>query len=282
MTTREELRQQLGDLETNELVPAFKRFAFIPHESLERLAGDALSENWGRDSYVLLKYIAVHVPWSIQQGLFIAQGEQFVVTAGHLQTRYGTPLYLVFERNRRPGAAQPWFLKRVGSDVGAPSLPTPPEIPAAPAISPGLEIVMMHDHIIGENADRVPFLKDTPRVAQMCAVAGAIQWSINRSLHFPYWYFGRMAHLVPLYLQSRENITQAPDAIAPIQVGPSSMLVRTVLLPHMPYANARVAVKRHDQLPPWLLDAWHTHAESEAEPLDDPEPAPTAVVTAGK
>ncbi len=281
MTTREELRQQLGDLETNELVPAFKRFAFIPHESLERLAGDALSENWGRDSYVLLKYIAVHVPWSIQQGLFIAQGEQFVVTAGHLQTRYGTPLYLVFERNRRPGAAQPWFLKRVGSDVGAPSLPTPPEIPAAPAISPGLEIVMMHDHIIGENADRVPFLKDTPRVAQMCAVAGAIQWSINRSLHFPYWYFGRMATSCPS--TSRAARTSHSTRRHRTDSGRSEQHAGAdVLLPHMPYANARVAVKRHDQLPPWLLDAWHTHAESEAEPLDDPEPAPTAVVTAGK
>lgn len=282
MTNRDELLAQLGDLETNELVRVFHQFAYVPDGTLDRLAQAALSEQWGRGNYVLEKYLAVHVPWSIQQGLFVAHGEQFVVTAGHLQTRYGTPLYLVFEKNRRPGAPQPWVMKWVGSDPSAPNLPTPSEIPAAPSISTGLEIVMMHDHIIGENADRVPFLKDTPRVAQMCAVAGAIQWSINRSLHFPYWYFGRMAHLVPLYLQSRENITQAPDAIAPIQVGPNSMLVRTVLLPHMPYANARVAVKRHDQLPPWLLDAWNTYAESEEEPLDDPEPAPSMSTTAAK
>jgi len=45
-----------------------------------------------------------------------------------------------------------------------------------------------------------------------------------------------------------------------------------VLMPYMPYANARVAVKRHDQLPPWLLDGWNTEAERLAEAqIEDPE-----------
>ena len=89
----------------------------------------------------------------------------------------------------------------------------------------------------------------------------------------PYWYFGRMNYLVPLYMQSRENITQSPDLIAPIQVNPDTLFVRTVLLPHMPYANARVAVKRHDQLPPWMLDAWNNSAPSmTVEQIDNPEP----------
>jgi len=52
----------------------------------------------------------------------------------------------------------------------------------------------------------VGFLADTPPVAQMCAVAGAIQWSLNRGLHLNNWYFGRMNYIVPLCLQSRENM----------------------------------------------------------------------------
>jgi hypothetical protein len=134
---------------------------------------------------------------------------------------------------------------------------------------------MMHDHILGENAERVPFLRDTPPVAQMCAVAGAIQWSLNRNLQMPYWYFGRMNYLVPLYLQNRENITLAPDLIAPVQVNPDSLIVRTILAPHMPYANARVAVKRYDQLPAWMLSAWADYASQMTESeIEDPEPSP--------
>ena len=115
---------------------------------------------------------------------------------------------------------------------------------------------MSHDHILGENGDRVPFLQKTPSVAQMCAIGGAIQWSLNRGLQLAHWYFGQMNYVVPLYLQSRENITRMPDLIAPVQVSPGNLLVRTILAPHMAYANARVAVQRHDQLPAWLLETW--------------------------
>ncbi|MGD9934345.1 MAG: hypothetical protein AB7T37_11580 [Dehalococcoidia bacterium] len=83
-----------------------------------------------------------------------------------------------------------------------------------------------------------------------------------------------MNYLVPLYLRSREDITQAPDVIAPIQVNDRSVMVRTVLEPHMPYANARVAVTRHDQLPHWMLAAWNQFAATATEAdIDDPEPA---------
>jgi hypothetical protein len=106
----------------------------------------------------------------------------------------------------------------------------------------------------------------------MCAVSGAIQWSLNRELQLPHWYFGRMNYIVPLYLQSRENITRMPDLIAPIQVSPGNLLVRTVLECHMPYANARVSVRRHDQLPAWLLDSWAEFSKkAEAKDIDEPE-----------
>lgn len=269
---REELLTALGDSFTNEVVARLRRLAHIPQSIFTSLSSAALSENWGNDNYVLEKYLAVYIAWSIEQGRFTTSSNQLFVTTGHLQTRYGTPLYLVFEKNTNVGR-QPLYCTHVGSDISAGDLPTPPDLPVAPELPRGAEIVMLHDHILRDNADRVPFLGQTPPVSQMCAVSGAIQWSINRGLQLPYWYYGRMNYLVPLYMQSRENITQAPDLIAPIQVNPDTLIVRTVLLPHMPYANARVSVKRHDQLPHWMLDAWNTTSASvTAQQIDDPEP----------
>ncbi|REC53722.1 DUF3825 domain-containing protein [Rhodosalinus sediminis] len=267
----DELVAAWGEPQTSRVVDRLRRFAFIPNELLEKLAATALPENWGQNNHVLKKYLAVQVAWSIEQGQYTEGEGQFYVTAGHLQTRYGTPIYLAFERNRNPGR-EPFYLVAVEANMSAPRLPVPPEIPAPNAIPSGVEIVMMHDHILDDNSDRVPFFAETPRVAQMCAVSGAIQWSLNRNLHLPYWYFGQMSYVVPLYLSSREDITLAPDLIAPIQVNPGSLLVRTVLKPVMPFGNARVAVQRHDQLPHWLLQAWKEHAVNATEDeIENPE-----------
>lgn len=271
MFEQAELLQSLGDPYTNKVVERLHRFAYMPNTLIEEIAEEALTQNWGNNCFALKKYLAVNIAWSIEQGRFTEGNGQFYVTAGHLQTRYGTPLYLAFARNRNQGR-EPYYLVAVGSRISAPQLPIPPDIPLAPELPARAEIVMMHDHILGDNSNRFPWLGQTPRVAQMCAISGAIQWSINRGLHLPYWYFGRMSYVVPLYLQSREDITAAPDLIAPVQVNPDSLLVRTVLLPYMPYGNARVAVRRHDQLPHWLIAAWEEHAEelTDAE-IENPE-----------
>lgn len=270
MFEQEALLGQLGDGLTNKVVERLHGFAYITPGIVQQLAREALNEEWGRNNYALEKYLAVHIPWSIEQGKYTHSLNQLYITAGHLQTRYGTPLYLVFGQNNQGN--QPWRLVTAGSNIAAPELPVSPDIPTPPEIPIGKEIVMMHDHILGENAERVPFLATTPPVAQMCAVSGAIQWSLNRNLQMPYWYYGRMQYVVPLYLQNRENIALAPDAVAPIQVNPNSLLVRTVLAPSMPYANARVGVHRHDQLPPWLLNAWAGVAQQATDQqIEDPE-----------
>lgn len=273
MFTHSELLEALGSSATNHVVERFRKFSRIPTSALNSLYGRLLHEEWGDKHFALLKYLSVQIPWSIEQERYTLSENQFYITAGQLQTRYGTPLYLVFEKNKYEGQHEPpFFCVYAGSDVSAPALPVPPEIPRPPELLRGAEIVMSHEHILGDHADRIPYLNQTPPVAQICAVTGAIQWSLNRTLQKPYWYFGRMGYIVPLYLQNRENITLAPDLVAPIQVNPDSLLVRTALLPHTPYPNARVAVPRHDQLPPWMLDAWNTHAASvtEAE-IENPE-----------
>jgi len=127
----------------------------------------------------------------------------------------------------------------------------------------GAEIVIAHEHILAQHQERVAFLADTPRVAQMCALAGAIQWSLFRDLAIRQLYLGVPSYFVPVYLRSREDITQAPDLIAPVQVQGERLYVRTALESYMGYALARVIATRHDQLPHWLVTAWHEHADEE-------------------
>src|ERR1043166_7685138 len=70
LMTREEVMEQLGSPYTNKVVPRLHKFAFIPDKLLDKIAREALSEHWGKNHYVLEKYLAIHVPWSIEQGRF--------------------------------------------------------------------------------------------------------------------------------------------------------------------------------------------------------------------
>ena len=128
MFERDLLLQQLGDPYTNKIVERLFHFAFVPPEVLESLAREALAQVWGNNNYVLTKYLAVHIAWSIEQGHYTLGDNQFYVTAGHLQTRYGTPLYLVFAKNKNVGR-EPYCIVTAGSNISAPQLPIPPEIP---------------------------------------------------------------------------------------------------------------------------------------------------------
>ncbi|NWB64539.1 hypothetical protein, partial [Pseudomonas sp. F1002] len=80
MFEQQELLQQLGDPYTNKVVERFNKFAFVPKDLIDSLAVDALSQNWGADNYVLKKYLAVHVAWSIEQGRYTESSNQFYVT----------------------------------------------------------------------------------------------------------------------------------------------------------------------------------------------------------
>lgn len=115
---REELLAALGEPFTNEVVARLRRLAHIPQSIFNELSNTALSENWGTDNYVLEKYLAVHIAWSIEQERFTASSNQLFISAGHLQTRYGTPLYIVFEKNTNVGR-QPLYCVHVGSDISA-------------------------------------------------------------------------------------------------------------------------------------------------------------------
>jgi hypothetical protein len=48
-------------------------------------------------------------------------------------------------------------------------------------------------------------------------------------------------------------------------------VVRTVLEPHVCYSPSRAAVERWEQLPPWLLEAWHEVTTDQDEEEDGGE-----------
>ena len=243
-------------------VECLHNFAYIPDDKLERLAAAVLDENWGRNHWVLERYLAVHVGLAAKQERFVTHEGRMVMCAGHLQTRYGTPVYLSFEKNRQQ-ERQPLYLQYVGDRPNVPQLPQEADLPEWPSLPRGAEIIIAHEHILEQRHDRVAFLSQTPRVAQMCALAGAIQWSLFRDLAIRQLYLGVPSYFLPVYLKSREDITEIPDLIAPVQVQGEKLFVRTALEPHMAYAWARVVATRHDQLPHWLVTAWHDRADQE-------------------
>ncbi len=253
--------------QTQGTVGCLHRLAYVPDDKLSRLAATVLDETWGRDLWLLERYLAVHVGLAVRQGRFVTHEGRLVMSAGYLQTRYGTPVYLSFEKNREADR-QPLYLQYVGDRPNVPQLPQQPDLPDWPVLPRGAEIIIAHEHILEEHHDRVAFLGQTPRVGQMCALAGAIQWALFRDLAIRQLYLGVPGYFVPVYLQSREDITEAPDLIAPVQVQGEKLFVRPALEPHMAYAWARVVATRHDQLPHWLVTAWRDRADEDATAVE--------------
>ncbi len=277
MDTQEELIQQYGSMKTSRVLERLYSFAYISPKIIENIQRQALDEDWGKDFYVLKKYIAITVYWSLEQGRFAEYQDGFIVTAGLLRSRYSVPIYLRFERNNNPSATQPWALTFAGSGdniKGVAELPAAPEVPKPPEIPVGNEIVVRDEHILGQRSDRVPFLQGVGAVAQICALTGAIQWSIYRGLQQLCWYFGKMQYYIPIYLQNQENITATPDLIVPIEIRQSTtpLSVRTALDPLTQttyYSNIRPVVARADQLQPWIVSSWA--AATKADPSDSVE-----------
>lgn len=247
-------------------------FAYLPEDKIERLANGALHEQWGRLNKVLKRYLALHVGLAVRQGKYVQQDVGLIFCAGNLQTRYGNPLYLRFEENKQQKPA--YYLQYVGEALNSwEQLPQPPDYPEWPKITPGAEIVLAGEHILTDHSDRLGMLRDISPIAAVCALTGAIHWALFRDLAVKQLHYGVPSYFVPIYLETRDDITEAPDLIAPIQVLENKLYVRTALEPYMAYPSARIVSTRHDKLPSWLLRAWEENAlmreELGAEDPDD-------------
>jgi hypothetical protein len=92
-----------------------------------------------------------------------------------------------------------------------------------------------------------------------------VHWSLHRSLAVRQIHGGGRGFFVPVYLSSRDDLTVAPELVAPIQVQSNRLVVRTLLDPHVAYSPARAVVERWEQIPSWLLDAWDQATEDNVE-----------------
>ncbi|MSR62303.1 MAG: hypothetical protein EXS08_07655 [Planctomycetes bacterium] len=265
--TREQLLADFGDEYLS--IQSLFQFCFVPGGRLSLLKELTPVEEWGQNNFVLLKYLAVHIRLSIEQGRYVWNGDQVVLTAGRLFSTKGVPLYLGLVRNSTPNE-NPWVLNWVGERPSTAELPEPADLGEWPLLDVRNEVVIACDLAADERRLQLGALAQTPLVVQSSAIAGAVHWSLHRGLSVRQIHGGGRGYFVPVYLSSRDDLTVAPELVAPVQVQSNRLVVRTLLDPHVAYSPARAVVERWEQIPTWLLDAWDQATEgNEGSPTDD-------------
>ena len=259
---REALVADFGDEYLS--IQSLFQFCFVPAGRLALLEELAISEEWGANQFVLLKYLAVHVRLAIDQGAYVWNQDQIVIAVGHLTTATGAPVYAGFVRNSSPGE-NPWVMNWVGERPSSSELPAPPDFGDWPELDAGAEIVVACDFTNEERRPHLPGLAQASVVTQICAVAGAVSWSLHRGLAVKQIHGAGRGYFVPVFLTGRDDLEAAPEFVAPVVVQRGRLVVRTLLEPHVAWAPSRAVVERSEQLPAWLLEAWHAVAEEEDE-----------------
>ena len=257
--SREELCADFGEEYLS--IQSLFHFCFVPGGRLSLLKELTPDEEWGQNNFVLLKYLAVHIRIGIEQGRYVWNGDQIVMTAGHLTTAKGIPIYLGLVKNSTPDE-NPWVMNWVGERPSCAELPEPPDLGEWPSLDPTSEIVVACDLASEERRFHLPGMGSASAIAQSSAVAGAIHWALHRGLAVRQIHGGGRGYFVPVFLSSREDLTAAPDLVAPLMVQKGRVVVRTLLEPHVAYSPARAVVERWEQLPAWLLDAWDAATEN--------------------
>ena len=266
--SREQLLTDFGDEYLS--IQSLFQFCFVPGGRLSLLKELTPLEEWGVNNFVLLKYLAVHIRLSIEQGRYMWNGDQIVLTAGRLFSTKGVPLYIGLVRNSTPDE-NPWVLNWVGERPSTAELPEPADLGEWPALDVRNEVVIACDLSSDERRSKLGALAEASPVVQSSAIAGAVHWSLHRNLAVRQIHGGGRGYFVPVYLTSRDDLTVAPELVAPIQVQTNRLVVRTLLDPHVAYSPARAVVERWEQIPSWLLDAWDQATEGNAGPTSEEE-----------
>ena len=268
--SREQLLADFGDEYLS--IQSLFQFCFVPGGRLSLLKELTPVEEWGINNFVLLKYLAVHIRLSIEQGRYVWNGDQVVLTAGRLFSTKGVPLYIGLVRNSTPDE-NPWVLNWVGERPSTAELPEPADLGEWPALDARNEVVIACDFSSDERRQKLGTLAGTSSVVQSSAIAGAVHWSLHRNLAVRQIHGGGRGYFVPVYLASRDDLTVSPELVAPVQVQSNRLVVRTLLEPHVAYSPARAVVERWEQLPSWLLDAWDQATEGGTPAAAEEEPA---------
>jgi hypothetical protein len=256
--TREQLLADFGDEYLS--IQSLFQFCFVPGGRLSLLKELTPAEEWGQNNFVLLKYLAVHVRLAIEQGRYCWNNEQIVLSAGRLNSIKGMPLYLGLVPNSTPDE-NPWVLNWVGERPSTAELPEPADLGQWPELDVRSEVVIACDLGTDERRGQLGALTGMHPVTQSAALAGSVHWALHRGLAVRQIHGGGRGYFVPVFLESREDLTAAPELVAPLQVQSNRLVVRTLLNPDVAYSPARAVVERWEQIAPWLLDAWDQATE---------------------
>lgn len=269
--TRDQLLADFGDEYLS--IQSLFQFCFVPGGRLSLLKELTPVEEWGQNNFVLLKYLAVHIRLSLEQGRYVWNGDQIVLTAGRLFSTKGVPLYIGLVRNSTPDE-NPWVLNWVGERPSTAELPEPADLGEWPVLDVRNEVVIACDLAADDRREKLGALANASLVVQSSAIAGAVHWSLHRSLAQRQIHGGGRGYFVPVYLTNRDDLTVAPELVAPLQVQSNRLIVRTLLEPHVAYSPARAVVERWEQVASWLLDAWDQATEDNDVPqAGEDEPA---------
>lgn len=241
-------------------IPSLFSFCFVPGGRLAFLRELVASEEWGGNHFVLLKYLAVHVRLAIEQGAYVWNGEQIVLTSGRLGTSNGNPVYLGLVRNQNPDE-NPWVLNWVGERPSATELPEPPVLGEWPELDATSEVVVGYDLDSDKGRARVPLLASLPLATQHAALSGAISWALRRDLAVRQIFGGGRGYLVPVFLGTRDDLNEPPDLVAHLVLQRERIVARNLFEPHVAYSSARACVERWEQLPTWLVASWEEAVE---------------------
>jgi hypothetical protein len=248
-------------------IQALFRFCYLPAGRLSYLKELAVDERWGNRDFALLKYLAVHLRLAVEQGCYLWNEDQLIMTAGDLTTKTGAPIYLGISANAQP-EGNPWVVNWVGERPSTQALPESPGLGHWADLVPSLEIIVACELDHPERRVPMPGFDAASPVAKTAAIAGAITWAIHRGLATRQIHSGGKGYFIPVYLGSREDLHAAPDFVAPLVVQEGRGIVRAVLSPQNAYAPARAVVQRCEELPPWLLGAWE-----EGDLSQEPQPS---------
>jgi len=267
-----ELVREFGDEYLS--IQSLFRFCFVPGGRLSLLKELAVPEDWGDNQFVLLKYLAVQLRLAVEQGRYVWNGDQMVLTAGGLTTPLGGPIYVGLVPNNTP-EENPWVLNWVGERPSCPELPEPPNLGEWPPLTPDHEIVIAFDLNPEEPKYVFEGMTEAPLITQVSALTGALHWSLHRNLGVRQIHAGGRGYFLPLYLKERTDLDREPDWVAPVVVQERRILVRTLLSPEVAYTPARAVANRCEELPSWLMDAWLRSQDRESDRARDAERTPS-------
>ena len=230
---------------------------------IEKIRPNLKSESWGKDHKILELYLRANFEIAKQQQkVFEDESNGFAIwRAGYLVTPSMDPVWMFYEKND-PRYSQKWNFVQVkigeapiaGVDVSRYSVTyTPPEF------DPTWDIYIdprNFSHILADNRDRLSGVlgeevtNNPHRLFR--TIYGEIMLERKEAAGvIPQWYMGGYNFLMPLYLTEPDTV----DLTAALTIDETMKRyqLRTLLLPHYAYANARAIVKSKTQFASWAM-----------------------------